>query len=305
MSWVLLTERGLLWGSALCPRLKGEGKEFLGPSLCLAHALQISLVSGCAIPEWEKLLSNTSLVVSSLPDAAFWEDFWRDFSGRFQMGKEAANFREMGPRLTCCDAPECERWGSAEGWLLFALLYLWVLLVCPPSRLGYASLHFHLLPFQNPSSSLGFLSSEEEFLKAQNFTSSPPLSPPLILFPLLNVSFLVCFFFLSTKDKGGKTRYGSGTQRCWRWLACLPCWAQPWLVPRNSLPYIWSVFLSAVSCVLSMHLATGPKTSWARRVYKENPVTFQASRPRMNSHHLKKWDVHFYLKIFKNEYLKK
>ena len=201
MSWVLLTERGLLWGSALCPRLKGEGKEFLGPSLCLAHALQISLVSGCAIPEWEKLLSNTSLVVSSLPDAAFWEDFWRDFSGRFQMGKEAANFREMGPRLTCCDAPECERWGSAEGWLLFALLYLWVLLVCPPSRLGYASLHFHLLPFQNPSSSLGFLSSEEEFLKAQNFTSSPPLSPPLILFPLLNVSFLVCFFFYKPKIK--------------------------------------------------------------------------------------------------------
>lgn len=157
--------------------------------------------------------------------------------------------------------------------------------------------------FQNPSLSLGFLSSEEEFLKAQI------VLPHFLLYLLLFFSLfwmLVFFFFLSTKDKGGKTRYGSGTQRCWASWPASPAEAQAMLVPRNSsLPYTWSVFLSAVSCMLSMHLVTGPKTAWARRVYKENPVTFQASRPRMNSHHPKKWDVHFYLKIFREWILKK
>lgn len=165
------------------------------------------------------------------------------------MGKEAANW-SWDPD-SCCDAPGCGRWGSAEGWLPSALLYLWVLLVCPPSHLGYASLHFHFLPFQNPSLSLGFLSSEEEFLKAQNYTSSLPLIPPLILFPLLNVSFF--FFFLSTKDKGGKTRYGSGTQRCWRWLACLPCWAQPCWSPGTLCPtlgqFSYLLFLVCCQCI--------------------------------------------------------
>lgn len=171
MSWVLLTERGLLWGSALCSRLKGEGKEFLsGPFFVFCSCLANLLGLWVCQPWWEKLLSNTSLVVSSPPDTASWEDFWRDCSGRFQMGKEAANW-SWDPD-SCCDAPGCGRWGSAEGWLPFALLYLWVLLVCPPGHLGYASLHFYFLPFQNPSLSLGFLSSEEEFLKAQNCTSS-------------------------------------------------------------------------------------------------------------------------------------
>lgn len=181
------------WCSAPSPQPKG-GREgvfvwtsfFVSSCSCPANLLSPGVPALA-----EKLLPSTSFVASSPADAASWEDYWRDFHGRFQMGKEAAHFREKGPRFTSCSAPEHARWGDMGSWLLSALVYLWELLVCLPIYLEYTSLCFHFLPFQNPSSStFDFLDSEEEFLTVRKCTFSP--SPVLfILFLPPNVRYLV------------------------------------------------------------------------------------------------------------------
>lgn len=90
----------------------------------------------------------------------------------------------------------------------------------------------------------------------KNFLKLRIVLPHFLLYLLLFFSLfwmLVFFFFLSTKDKGGKTRYGSGTQRCWRWLACLPCWAQPCWSPGTLCPtlgqFSYLLFLVCCQCI--------------------------------------------------------
>lgn len=194
---------------------------------------------------------------------------------------------EKGPRFTSCDTPECERWGGVGGWLLSALIYLWERLVCSPRPHGYTCLNFHFLPFENPSSStFGFLSSEEEFLRAQNFLSY------LLLF-FSPFSLLQMLGFGQPKIK--VARPGMALPGGWRWLADSPAELSHGVSPELGHGFSLLCF----GCFQHLGGFLGSEEKVGRGL-----LLFPVSRPRMDSQNSRKLFICLYLKITRNGHFK-
>lgn len=144
------------------------------------------------------------------------------------------------------------------------------------SHLECASLHFHFLPFQNPTHLLPAL-----WALRKNFHN--PEFYFLILCSLRS-PFLQMSGFGSTRDKGRKAGL-------WPWATGMLVLvhltlllSSVWLVQSLDVLHFvlvsWQLFLS-ISWVLPTDVGLWPKTSWTRKGIWENLVTFPEFRPRV------------------------
>lgn len=99
MSWVLLTERGLLWGSALCSRLKGEGKEFLSGPFFVSCSCLANLLGLWVCQPWVREAPVQHLPCCLLPTRhCFLGGFLKGLQWEVPDGQRSSQLK-LGPRL--------------------------------------------------------------------------------------------------------------------------------------------------------------------------------------------------------------